>query len=345
MKDKREEIEKNEKREKISEALDNISSRHIEEAADFVPTKMPLSRKKIILRSIAVAACVCLVVGSVMAIAIMHKGDDTPPFEFGTDAPLTVNLNYSITEEDGKNYFVFDDPEMYAPPTIPDGFNISVIAPVAKFTSLKELINHVKNGTLTEEQRRAIALFEKDENGRIEICDFEDMYLPILPLDCTIGDVVWNGDSYNFDIKVTKAEIAYFNIVSKEDYDRKLLKANYTDKFSNPNITVVGTEKDEQGKTITYYTTDAGYFKEIRYNCLEAGREFFVVESYCLEARGAFKDLVVGHMTISDTIPSSIEIFGIENGKYYVVSLFNFSEGFTYDWLVSFGITKYVETE
>ena len=35
-----------EKREKISEALENISSRHIEEAADFVPTKMPCHAKR-----------------------------------------------------------------------------------------------------------------------------------------------------------------------------------------------------------------------------------------------------------------------------------------------------------
>ena len=63
MKDKREESEK---REKISEALDNISSRHIEEAADFVPTKMPLSRKKIILRCIAVAACIALMLCTVI---------------------------------------------------------------------------------------------------------------------------------------------------------------------------------------------------------------------------------------------------------------------------------------
>ncbi|MBQ7375580.1 MAG: hypothetical protein IJW52_01700 [Clostridia bacterium] len=341
MKDKREETER---REKISEALDNISSRHIEEAADFVPTKNPLSRKKIILRCIAVAACIAVVVGVLFAIP-MFKNDDTPPFEFDTEAPLTVNLNYSIIEEDGKNYFVFDDPEMYAPPTIPDGFNISVIAPVAKFTSLKELIYYVNNGTLTEEQRRAIALFEKDENGRIKICDFEDMYLPRLPLDCTIGDVIWYGDSYKFNIEVTKAKIAYFDILSKEDYDRKLLKTNYTDKFSNPNITVISTEKDEYGKTITYYTTDAGYFKEIRYSYSEVGKELFIVEFYCLEANGSHKDLIGNYMPISDTIPSSVEILGIENGKYYEVSLFNFSEKSTFDWLISFGITKYVETE
>ena len=77
MKDKREESEK---REKISEALDNISSRHVEEAADFAPTKMPLSRKKIILRCIAVAACVAVVVGVIFAIP-MFKNDEKAPFE------------------------------------------------------------------------------------------------------------------------------------------------------------------------------------------------------------------------------------------------------------------------
>ena len=80
MKDKREESEK---REKISEALDNISSRHIEEAADFVPTKMPLSRKKIILRCIAVAACIALMLCTVI-IPLMFRKDE-PEAPVGTE--------------------------------------------------------------------------------------------------------------------------------------------------------------------------------------------------------------------------------------------------------------------
>lgn len=91
MKDKREESEK---REKISEALDNISSRHIEEAADFVPTKMSLSRKKIILRCIAVAACIALMLCTVI-IPIMFRKDEP-------EAPVG-------TEESGKeNDFIVD---------------------------------------------------------------------------------------------------------------------------------------------------------------------------------------------------------------------------------------------
>jgi hypothetical protein len=94
MKDKREEIEKNEKREKISEALDNISSRHIEEAADFVPTKMPLSRKKIILRCIAVAACVALMLCTVI-IPLMFRKDEP-------EAPMGAE------ESDKENDFIVD---------------------------------------------------------------------------------------------------------------------------------------------------------------------------------------------------------------------------------------------
>lgn len=91
MKDKREESEK---REKISEALDNISSRHIEEAADFVPTKMPLSRKKIILRCIAVAACIALMLCTVI-IPLMFRKDE-PEAPVGTE------------ESDKENDFIVD---------------------------------------------------------------------------------------------------------------------------------------------------------------------------------------------------------------------------------------------
>ena len=91
MKDKREEIER---REKISEALDNISSRHIEEAADFAPTKMPLSRKKIILRCIAVAACIALMLCTVI-IPLMFRKDE-PEAPVGTE------------EGDKENDFIVD---------------------------------------------------------------------------------------------------------------------------------------------------------------------------------------------------------------------------------------------
>ena len=83
-----------EKREKISEALDNISSRHIEEAADFVPTKNPLSRKKIILRCIAVAACIALMLCTVI-IPLMFRKDE-PEAPVGTE------------ESDKENDFIVD---------------------------------------------------------------------------------------------------------------------------------------------------------------------------------------------------------------------------------------------
>lgn len=68
------------KREKISEAMGNISSRHIEEAAEFKATEKPLRSKTPWVKWASIAACFCLMITAITIIipyiACVDNGDN-----------------------------------------------------------------------------------------------------------------------------------------------------------------------------------------------------------------------------------------------------------------------------
>ena len=64
------------KKEKISEAMGNISSRHIEEAAEFKAEKKPLQNKMSWAKWASLAACFCLIiVATVAVIPMLNNGN------------------------------------------------------------------------------------------------------------------------------------------------------------------------------------------------------------------------------------------------------------------------------
>ena len=262
-----------------------------------------------------------------------------------TDEILEVNLNYSIVNDGGENYFVFDDPDLYAPLTIPDEFNISVMAPVAKFDSIGELVSRVKKGTLTEEQKRAIAQFDKDEEGRIQVCNIDKMYQPKLPKGCDITNVFWYGKYYTSELNMQNAKTGYVGVLTKDLYEQAISRDN-ADVFDNPLITVTRTEEDADGRKITHYSTSAGNFKRVEYKYSDGNRTLLIVEKYRLNINTtSTTNILYESLTVSESIPASIFIYGEENGSYFEVSSFEFTEAPTDDWALSFGIIKYVETE
>ena len=64
------------KREKVSKAMGNISSRHIKEAAEFKAEEKPHRRKSVLIRWGALAACFCLIITGVFAAFKMGLFDN-----------------------------------------------------------------------------------------------------------------------------------------------------------------------------------------------------------------------------------------------------------------------------
>jgi len=78
------------KREKISEAMGNISSRHIKEAAEFTMEEKPHKSKTSWVKWASLAACLCLVVGVAFRIAIgFVPNQATDVFREGTLIEIT----------------------------------------------------------------------------------------------------------------------------------------------------------------------------------------------------------------------------------------------------------------
>jgi nitrate reductase NapE component len=78
------------KREKISEAMGNISSRHIKEAAEFKAEEKPHRNKTHWVKWASLAACLCLVVGVALRIAIgFLPNQATDVFREGTLIEIT----------------------------------------------------------------------------------------------------------------------------------------------------------------------------------------------------------------------------------------------------------------
>lgn len=90
------------KREKISEAMGNISSRHIKEAAEFTMEEKPHKSKTSWVKWASLAACLCLVVGAAFRIAIgFVPNQATDVFREGTLIEITSESDLPA-QYDGK---------------------------------------------------------------------------------------------------------------------------------------------------------------------------------------------------------------------------------------------------
>ena len=122
------------KREKISEAMGNISSRHIKEAAEFKAEEKPHRSKNAWMKWVSIAACFCLIITGVFAAFQMGLfdnndlgGNHQPEFGPGSNAdgnPDIDNENYSkiFSIANGALYL-----EIYDAYTIPNEADVITI--------------------------------------------------------------------------------------------------------------------------------------------------------------------------------------------------------------------------
>ncbi|MBQ8339764.1 MAG: hypothetical protein IJY16_04910 [Clostridia bacterium] len=103
------------KREKISEAMGNISSRHIKEAAEFKADEKPHRNKNAWMKWVSIAACFCLIITGVFAAFQMglfdnnELGDYDPEIIPGNDG----NTNPDIDDNEYNNIFSIANGSLY----------------------------------------------------------------------------------------------------------------------------------------------------------------------------------------------------------------------------------------
>ena len=323
-------------------------------------------------RYIAVAACLCLVVGIVAVSLILNRGDDpiipegdlaidnvegdsdleyTTEVESGenttffedaeetTVTPETENNepyeikvdDYTLLKNENGCYLTFDDISKYQNNSSSGG---AVVANV-EFKSLKEFKDTVTKGLLTDDQKNIITRFSNN-NNIIQTCDFNNLYEPIVPKECNLGNIYWSGTSYSFDISLDSGAFGGVTYLSKEDYD--ILYELYENFFNNDLMTITSVE-EINGEIITNYKTSSAVLKNIRYATEVGNRTVIIEKEYCIES--AYSDLLG---FIAD-VPYSITLYCIEGNKYYRVSISDLKYDPSYEWLLQFGLKRYVEND
>ena len=240
---------------------------------------------------------------------------------------VPTDADYSLVGIDEMKYIVFENVSEYER----EGQESATL----NFKSMKEFVECVLEGKLEDWQKIIVAsTFPKDENG-IVICDFDNLFIPILPSDEAIYEVYWNGESYSFSFTLKNSVFGNMYYYTQEQYNNAY-KNDYENFFNNDAITVDRTEQTEDGKTEIYYSTKAGELKQVRYLLTDDDKTIVVDKTYRLNMNNPLLDN-------SAEYPSNVTLYCIENNEYYVVDLFEFSEEPSDLWLLSFEIEKYVD--
>ena len=252
------------------------------------------------------------------------------------------SIQYSIIEENGSYYLNFSDgnepPEWY-----------SSQAAGLLFDSLAEMQDSFLNNKLEEHQINQIKdVFSKDSQGRIQICDMNRLQRPVLPSDLAPGMVELTGQNYAFFVNSIHADSvssespilsagSYFQCLTKESYDR-IFEREYENLFERDTVHLTSTTAGpDRNSTVYDYYTNSSELRQIRYVLTVGSKTLYIDEGYRL-------NIVDDRLPVSDTVPSRIEIFGCDNGRYFHVYLSGFSERPSVEWLSSFGLTDFVKS-
>ncbi len=284
---------------------------------------------------------VCLVLSFLVCFGMIscsnNKGSNIPDDEAsGNGTPdkvqnEPVNLDYAFVNKNGEQYIVFDNLSTYEN-------NKQELATIS-FTSMKEFKDAVTKGTLTDTQKEIIvSSFDKDESGAILSCDFSNLYTPVLPTGGTVDGVSWGGgEAYSFSLTLSQEIFGSMHYLTEARYNSKYQR-DYQDYFSRDSITVSKTENLDRNKVATYYSTRAGDLMNMRYSLSSEGKTIIVDKTFRLSMKNP-------EIATSTSVPSDVKLYCTEGNQRYIITLYGFVEDPTDEWLSSFGLTEFVDTE
>ena len=254
---------------------------------------------------------------------VTHETENDEPYEIKVD-------DYTLIKNENGCYLTFDDISKYQ-----SNSNSSMEVANVEFSSIKEFKDRVTKGLLTNGEKNIVADFSKYDNGYIKMCDFNNLYEPMLPQGSTIPRVLWEADSYSFEICRENIYYGYLLIMTKEGYTR-IYENEYENALNKDTITITKTEEID-GKCIIYYKTSAASIRLERYTLYSGDKTIIVDKKFVLE----------GHPLLnpSETVPINIRMYCNEGNKYYIVNIDTVYEDPTDGWLLEFGLKPYIEND
>lgn len=193
------------------------------------------------------------------------------------------------------------------------------------FHNLADMKAAIEEGRISQKELYSLQYSSSFCEEGFKICDISTLYTPTLPDGLSVQQVTWNAITYNFKIN----EKCSISCVTPEYFDRMVKDfTEFEDKWeilsSKPDPSTGGTlytyaNRQYQGnlgptQTAVLYTLKQGE-KELR---------------------------VLKECTPGDRY-NKINIWGIENGVHFIVTIFNPQPRHTPEWLLSFGMEPYIE--
>ena len=195
------------------------------------------------------------------------------------------------------------------------------------FSSLREMQQKLKTGDLAEEEIAELMRYAPKDTNIVEICNINKLYEATYPENIAVEYIMYTGRGYSYELG--NGTIGYIHYLCQDDYE-SLFEDEYNFTIGGPGFTVLSVEQvaDRNAEVLRYDNGILGMeCRRVRYtNQTDHGIQY-VLEVY-----------------EGDTL-SSIRIYGMNNGAYYSVFLHAPEERPSLEWLSSFGLREYVETE
>lgn len=233
---------------------------------------------------------------------------------------------YAIGKWHDGYYIVFDNPYKYE--TSEKIFS-------ARFDSVKEMKDRLINGTLTDAQKKAFVKLSRSDS-KLEIFDLDKVYDAKLPQDTQVSDVYMNGTTYSIYLKFNRtiAEYAWIDYLDKDSYVHEFA-LGYRQYFGIDNEDLKRVEELGDSEKRVLYRRSSPY-ANVRYQ-VTRGEEIVIVDKEYYLSRG--------QTTLDeekDTL-AAVTMYCTQGDIYYIVTLTQFTEVPTDEWLLQIGLEKYAE--
>ena len=253
------------------------------------------------------------------------------------DKPISWNLQtdaYSITESDGVLYLNFTE-DYRATQEQVNNCQLGEI----KFSSLGDMRQSFLNNQFEDDEYVVMqSSFTKTDDG-IRLCHMNALWDAQKPASVQITAVALSGEYYDHHVKEEGMfSFGWIRYVSEQRWD-SLKERDYI-QYNSSYRTVTRKETVEFDGipcVIVESNSEYEYYRDIYIDIEEEGKTVSIVLRYLIEYT---KD--DGRLIPSETAPARVLMFGEQNGAPFVVSLYEFTQTPTYEWLSSFGLTPYV---
>lgn len=215
-----------------------------------------------------------------------------------------------------------------------------------EFRTISEMREGVIKGNFTEDELRTLQNDAFKNGGSLPIRGLDDYYEFTLPADVYISRYNWYGSSYDA-VYTYNGDFECGGIVlyDYEGYEKMLDEYNkvFERVASRYDFREIWRGTDPiTGEQALHYSNSAGSWTISLYTIRAGGKTLHIKETWagpCPYVEENCDEAIYGGHIMS------MRIIGEENGVYFWYNLGNMSERPSAEWLMSFGLTPYVETE